>query len=107
VHPPPRRHDQGDGEDDDRAGHDRSWLDGLAQDERTQDDRDDRVHIGIRRDEREWGDAQHPAEDGECEDAADDRQVEQAEEGVARDGRDVEMAGLAGQDGHQAEDEAT
>ena len=55
-----------------RTGDERPRVDRLAEDDRAEDDRDDRVDVGVGRDERQRRDPQEPAVDGEGEQAADD-----------------------------------
>ena len=63
-----------------RAGENGPRLDSLAKHQRAEDDRDDRVDVGVGGDEWQRGDAEHPAVDGERQDAADHRQVDERDE---------------------------
>ena len=89
-HPPARGHDQRHGEHDDRAGDEGSRLDRLLEDDGAQDHGDDRVDVGIGRDERQRRLAQQPAVGREREEAADDRQVAERDQRRGRDVGDVE-----------------
>ena len=92
------RHDQGDREHDDPAGEDGPRLDRLAEQDPGQDERDDRVHVGVRRDLRERRDPEEPDVGREADEAAHGREVDEPEPGPGGDGRDVERGQLPDED---------
>ena len=77
-HPAACGDDDRDRDHDDRAGHDCPEVDRLAEDERAEDDRHDRVDVGVGRDQRQWRDPQQPAVHRERDEAAQHEQVDAA-----------------------------
>ncbi len=104
--PAPGGHDQGHAGDDDRPGQRGPRLDRLAQEQPGQDDGDDRVDVGVGRDLGQRRDPQQPDVGREADQAADRRQVGQAQDRSAGDGRQVEARELAGEQGGDQQERA-